>query len=453
VTTFARSLSLGIVPALGVVLIGAGLTNLNDPPRGSHVTRITADRRKHWECDLHKRFAIPIYSPILGRDTTIDTIPDVGVISTVPEFHDCQRFIVFRGITAVGYDSVYAIWAVLKLPKLWRNLAALDSSGGNEAPRALLAAVILSIGGNYRELGIRHGFNCVYLHSSASPKAKVVSIGPSVADCADTVPVSLGGDTVTNLAVKREQIRGLKVNDYPPVARWEWNDRTRKQFIGVMCDAWCFIGPSGVVSARSYPRTDRADLLAATPTAKRRVTEAWGWFDEQKLAVPPWGVPGGVAPSTTLGTIFPDSGLYRYRQADFVSTWVHAASVSLSEDNAHYRARMNFVSERTSVPLGERLTTIELCKGECKGVPATLGSTCNWPSTDPEPTSSDRWWARIISARQDTVFKCVVRRDHSDLKDENGHPINVPATARWHWVLGDETTWKRCDNGCCDIIQ
>lgn len=480
-TRLFRSLSVVGIAGLGAGLFGAVLAkDVAHPTTLGRSVESSPIPRKHWECDLHRSHAIPIFDPATRRDTLIDTIPDVGVITTVPEFHDCQRFILFRGNTVAGYDSVYAIWAVLKLRKLWASLTALDAMSdtatlqlpqdsirvsrakGNfdsiwaiiapplrarAARKALLGAVILSIGGEYKRLGIQPGFNCLYLHSTRAPRAKIVAQGRALSNCPDTIWAGLTGVTVSDLNVDRQKIDGLQPADFPAVARWEWDARKKEQFIGLMCDAWCFIGPAPVVSPK-YPSGQAGD-----PPKKRRVIEAWGWFDEQLLAEPPWGVVNGIGPSAILGTILPDSGLYAYKQADFQNQWRLSARVSLSAASTHYKSRMNFVTAATRVPLSDSVTTIELCKGDqCSRVPDTLEASCNWPSNETKPAPSERWWAKITSATGNVVYKCVVRREHSDLKDETGAHMDVPGTARWHWILGDETTWKRCDNGCCDVI-
>ncbi len=502
------NLSIAAITLAATGFATADGTKRTEPPAGNHADSGYSTS----ECALHDlriiyhpspgpsgqggAAAAPLEAdPLRGRrpfspDSLLQELPDVGVITKVPEFHDCQRFIVqdrrrpraprpSGALVGMSYDSVYAIWGVLRLPKVWTSLQALDvrrsaavrllkdsanairSMGMQQwratrdsivdasKHRALLVAVIYTWGGRYDRLGIRNGFNCVYLHTPATPGAKVLPLGTDRADCPDTIRADRSPRGVKDLSVRRRTISGLSAADYPRVARWEWDDRQLQQFIGIMCDAWCWIGPSGFAPAPSYP-----NVLPSGSAEQRRVTEAWGWFDEQYLAIPE--APGSrkLIPSRTRGTLFPDPALDRYTQADFDSTWRVAARVSLSHPELSYESNYNFLTAPTASPMDMRgVTTIELCKGSgCEGVPPTLGNICAWPAPESKPAPDERWWARITSSGK-VVYKCVIRRDHSDLVDEEGAPIRVPGTARWHWTMGDEPTWKRCDNGCCEVIQ
>jgi hypothetical protein len=60
----------------------------------------------------------------------------------------------------------------------------------------------------------------------------------------------------------------------------------------------------------------------------------------------------------------------------------------------------------------------------------------------------DHWWVRIVSASQaDTMYRCVTRRGHAGQLGGK----TIPATARWRWLLDDETIWKECVEGCCQV--
>jgi hypothetical protein len=265
----------------------------------------------------------------------------------------------------------------------------------------------------------------------------------------------------------------LDNSDVPVVARWEWDKARSVAYIGLWCGgAWCFVGdgsetPSSVyttVAATPGPldlpafATSPPDLLLPGKKAKikRRVTEVWGWFDQQHLAVPQVVV-GKFQPALLVGTAFPHPALPYYSEADFAGKWQPTGFVSLSEPNLHYKSKLNFISAPTAATLdARRLTRIYTCRGTCTGVPDTLISTCKWPTDDPmQPhppaNPADRWWSKIVSS-SGTVYKCVIHRVHPNLQDDQGQPIEVPGTVRWRWMWNDETTWKRCGSACCEDI-
>ncbi|MGH7615226.1 MAG: hypothetical protein ACREMW_14450, partial [Gemmatimonadales bacterium] len=85
--------------------------------------------------------------------------------------------------------------------------------------------------------------------------------------------------------------------------------------------------------------------------------------------------------------------------------------------------------------------------------PTGLVVSCKWPDGVPADTT---WWARIRGpktfwwmATPKWKYKCAKRWDHKDLKDAAGNPIHIPGAVRWRWRANDETSWVRCDQGCC----
>ena len=57
------------------------------------------------------------------------------------------------------------------------------------------------------------------------------------------------------------------------------------------------------------------------------------------------------------------------------------------------------------------------------------------------------FWAKIVSSGGEVRMTHVIRKDHSGLEARLREKI--VATARWRWILDDETNWIRCDEGCC----
>lgn len=357
----------------------------------------------------------------------------VGPNINVPEFHDCQRFIVYRdtavyGDTAAVYDSLYAIFAAAGLDTLDTTLARLDST---HSGTVALAAAEIYAEGVYLQLGIKEMFGCLYLYRDVVWRAKMVPVGTAEKDCGGHVnPAGLSGIV---LEVHRDSTTRFGERDFPAVARWEWDFVHHWQIIGIKCGrAWCEIGPEGF-------RTPQPEFWALGANGKRaRSRMVKGWYDDQFLAtVTP---NGDVRPSKLWGTIYPDSGLDDY---DTLNTfrrgrWVHVADITL-RDMSGASSPSNPYKSSLNIDLtvhGGRLNSIYLCRG-------TMGQCGAVPSRRCD--GDGQWWARVTragdGARRD---KCDMRRAHDGL----GH---VPGTARWRWLASDETTWQRCDNGCCEL--
>jgi len=369
-----------------------------------------------------------------GEDSLRIAVPLSGPITGIPEFHDCQRFILVRGTDTV-YDSLYAIFAAFHLESLPNHL---DTSS-SQAPIAVPAATVYSYGGVYASLGIRPGFNCLYLWDSKSWKAKMVP-NPT-GNCTPPVnPLAVEG---TELEVRVVSNPQYGPPDYPPVARWDWDARRSKQYIGIMCGAaWCEIGDRGFVPSQVF-----AKLLPVDPTLVNqpsgleinRVSKIKGWYDAQLLAVR--GSNGRLRPSGVWATFVPHPALDRMDDvANFDNFWVHVGTVVLSGDLPTYKSKLNFAFD----PTQPQSAKIYFCHGN-RVLPGQSGgcemNAASLPTCSPQP---DPWWAKIVS-RAGTVYKCITRRTHP------GAGAHIPGTVRWRWVLDDEGTWGRCTGGCCTI--
>ena len=78
--------------------------------------------------------------------------------------------------------------------------------------------------------------------------------------------------------------------------------------------------------------------------------------------------------------------------------------------------------------------------GPAEGMSGTVAEpTCR------DATNPKTWWAVVVKPSKEVSYRCVYRTDHGT--------IPVPGTARWRWVLNDETIWVRCANGCCQVDQ
>lgn len=423
-------------------------------PRGTAYNVAPTGVPQRYECPLTDSVIVqPPDFPVPA--TEIDV---AGPLSHIPEFHDCQRFILkkkFLGIT-IGwkYDAMYAVFASFRLDSLWvgtglggppsklpcpqsrvvvngdpcYNLQAGDSVPveGNGFP----FAEVVSWSGTYSDLGVQPGYNCLYLFDPAAPKAFMVAQGPSNGKCAQLNSAPSPAPNVTQLSVRLNVIPTYAPGDYPPVARWDWDRRNAKQYIVIRCGAAsCDVGREALQASDVYQDNNGVAL-----PAQKRVVEIKGWYDEQRLDI--------GHPSKIRGSAFPAPGLHTFKIADFTDTWVPTAFIALSKPHQKYQGLFNYGSHLIGpgVKFAE-LDTIELCHGPNCNVPTSAQLNCTWGSA----SNDVQWWARIKSGSSDPKYKCVVRRGHEGLGD------SIPGTVRWRWMGNDETVWMRCDVGCCEI--
>jgi hypothetical protein len=181
-----------------------------------------------------------------------------------------------------------------------------------------------------------------------------------------------------------------------------------------------------------------------------------GWYDEQNLA---WAkAPGAlVEPSGVIGTVIPAHNLGTLEGQAAFASFVPVAYVALDGTSAapgalaYYKQKLNLnpVSVLSgAVPFWEpdRLNKFELCFGTQSGCGVT------WTSEPLTMRCSSRvfgfpvkrWWVRITAAGESVArYRCVTRRDHTNYSEP------IPATTRWRWILGDDTIWTECTQGCC----
>jgi hypothetical protein len=376
-------------------------------------------------------------------------------IQNVPEFHDCQRFLVEDETSReLVYGARYAIFAARDLARTdaleMLNDTTLEAEAkdsisrltGLEAGEAMAAAEIVA-DADYTPLQIERGFNCLYvfLQGHQDWHAIMVPSGTVEQDCSEPVdPNELAGST---LHVRLTgQGHGFTGEDFPKVARWDWDSVRTQQYIGLKCGAaWCEVGEIDFASSKDLAQRIGDPPVASSLKRKRRFYVK-GWSDEQELAVRQGSQ---VVPSGIWGAIMPDSLLGTYDDPATFHEWVLAAEVALwvPEGTANpYLAKYNFT--QTDSPM-ERLNQISLCKVE-------TGGDCDLSNTDiPQKCEGDlpneSWRARIISAsaRPDTAYRCVRRCDYT------GQGFEVPGTARWRWLKDDEGAWMRCLQGCCEL--
>lgn len=373
-----------------------------------------------------------------GRGDSVQSVKGTLIKLTdghvdVPEYNDCQRFIVGDS-TAPRYDSIFAIFET-QIGTLEARLRELHLDTAEA--RGVSAAVIYAEN-DYAPLSIVTGFNCVVVkQSGSSPNSEWQAFmrpvrGPEECDGA----VDVAG--APRLHVVRTSGMGTHPADaqyYPPVARWGFNRGAWEQYIILTCGVGtCFVGGPSILVPDGPP------LPTGTNPGQKmraRVYVVQGWFDAQPLARRVAG--GGLVPQLNAGLVIPDFDLgTRNSVADFAG-WVPVARVQMAATDSTYLKKFNFsATTRDSVNVVEACARLQA--GDCPGG-ETL--TCK---KDPHSGGAE-WLTRITSARGgDPRYMCARR-------EETAVAGGVAATARWRWLNDDETLWFRCMSGCCTVAD
>lgn len=421
-----------LIPAiLAATTLGGG--HLAPPGLGGSAAVLSADSDTLPECPRHWE-RLP--KALGGRLSSADGFPVVGTITDVPEFHDCQRLI----MPDSTYGPLVAVFAAYNLDTL-QTLVSADS--------AVAGALILnlSLHKNYDALYIRTGYNCLYLWtapSNVSPgevdwHARILSVDTTASRCLNKIdPHTAGGNDLV--------VRPLPINykldtaAIPPVARWDWDEVARQHYIGIRCGKiWCEVGAPGFTPSAHYQ-------LPNGPTSKEewRVRSIKGWYDQQPLADI-----GAKRPiPSVVGTVFPGPSLDGLLKTGSTGHWFTAAYVNLSRPSPYYKNMLNLDAVSDALPL-KRMNTLLFCHGrrdQCIPNTATAASflrPCGLPLT----SGQEIIWFQIKPAVEgEPKYGCVKRHDHSMEVTKR-----IPNTARWRWLLDDETIWKECIQGCCEV--
>ena len=390
-----------------------------------------------WDSLPNAQRRVPIDVPETGL-----TLP--GPITNVPEFHDCQRFIL-PGDTLFGH--LVAVFVRYKLDVFMDSIMAMVNVAPNDSTtiNSLATAQIYNYGPAYGPLGIAPNFSCLYLSVAGGTwRAKMVPVGEKDQDCA--MPRNLNALNGTPLTVVRTQAEGLPREAYPLVARWD-RDSLGTYYVGMSCgDAWCDIGPDGFKPARAHYQDD---------SDASRVLRIKGWYDEQHLATR-GANEDDPRPSGIRGTVIPHPDLHTYEGETF-TTWTRAGYIALDSIGpgftesiaSYYKTKFNLSSVSVTKQL-DQMNQIHICHGtraRCS-VPNSGMSTSELCGPDKTwyGRRINRWWVKLQSpAVNNDVHKCVTRRGHEDLD------VPIPGTARWRWLIRDETVWERCTHGCCEV--
>lgn len=338
----------------------------------------------------------------LKEDTSVMVeLDNVWGATSIPEYHDCQRMISSND----AYQHLMAIYATQqsKPPVPQKTLAYLVAEILNFGPPPGSLA-----GPVYTPLGIPPGASCIYANWALG-RAWVVSLGGQEGQihCTKaTIPIQqLGTPT---LSAVRTVFSDVRPQDYPQVARWDWDRRRKEQYIGAECGhGWCEIGRPGFTSS---PLPQMIQIAASThPKYKVK-----GWFDYQRLAVPAVGSyplrPGA------WGLIAPMPELDSKNESDFVGPGGVDAAVYWIEKHS-----LTYSDKYRMSPLA--LTTANV-RNPGTGAP----------------------WQWIGQLRRGGLV-----RTHNVVFTRHTDGIRVRGTTRWRWSEKDETSWTSCINGCCQI--
>lgn len=423
--------------------------------------------------------AAPGFRSIIPQPVT--DIPIAPNIDEIPEYHDCQRFIVDG-----GFAALVAIWvseaiaqtfpapqpaavtpvepsgirvaertAVQPVPQPATAVETFVVHGAirpREAVEAHAVAVLHSTAPGYGPLGVQAGFNCLYMwQTGPSAMQWGAMMQPVLAEDLESCTGSKtldAGAAGTALEVRRAnlQAEGLKPDDVAPVARFDREPKGGLRYlIVIQCgDSWCQVGPSGTftgLAAGWVGDEGRRGEIARRVLERngqpsnasgmwKRVTSVKGWDDEQELAI--WdAAAGGLKPSGVVGTIVPDPKLEELKSTDsaaFDGIWTSSASIYVTAD---YNGR--------KLQLQQGVSLLSVCRGkaeQCEGVPEATPCTAG--------PDGAIWWGRLEAPDETVSFGCTKRKTH-------GGVVNVigAGAARWRWLETDETTWIRCAEGCC----
>jgi len=370
-----------------------------------------------------------------------------GIRYEIPEYNDCQRFIVGSPSVPSYSSSVFAIFAS-------DSLAEKKWSG-----KAQVAALVWA-GDVYPPLGIKtRGFHCLVLTptnpSSTQWKAEMVPAGAD-ADCArrkTAEAVTLEVDEWPNIPGSSKPIPAA---DLPGAVRWGFAPGpegrvTWVQYLALPCaKGLCFVGPPGFQAQPTFAVLSSMNPGLDNSGSRRRVDL---WNDVQYLATPSPGT-GGPKPDSPLlqGVILPDPALADRTISDYQEKWVKVAEVAV--DGTGYLSKVNFAATTGAV---KKYNEIYACYYEEDG----SGGFGNCATTDHEKSKlaaltctvsasgPGRWRTKHVNAADptQTTYYCV------DFIPFDDPTLTVPGTVRWKWLANDEMTWFRCPDGCCKEIE
>ena len=473
-----------VVPFLAIATLGGLL--LGCPPSGS-----TAFSPK---CPEHlQNWMAADSADGTAYIKTINAIPASGSLADLPEVHDCQRLIETGEAGGRAYGPLGVLFASRALDSLFLNARGEESRRPDRA-----AATINSWPEGYGPLWIPAGWSCLYIvrgpqflearksilgargDSAAANRIVAQQLLVGARDAVDSalirsallsawagapgtppgtpagyayvayvVPADATGDAVTKcdgpppsdlgeypaLSVVATPVADLLAAAGPTTdpnlsaARWDadFGNGGRSQHISIRCgDAWCDVMP--VDADGPVPNLVPDELPEEAFTALK------GAYDQQYLAVPgPSSSPGTLVPGNVLATYAPLKGLERLGGGNFAD-WQAVGFIHLAGGSAVYKDKLN---------LSEGLNTVYLRKGPRKSG-EDFPDKCE--TADEAKHNANPWWVRIEGPDGNSSFFCGYKHQHP-----GPDAVGLPGIVRWRWLDQDETTWQRCEAGCCPI--
>ena len=344
----------------------------------------------------------------------------------VHEFHDCQRL-----ISGAAYGPLVGIFA---------NDNVREHENWNDYVAGRMVATIISLVGTkgpqgYDMLDLVAGTNCLVLKSDnvRAWRAGIIQLGwvdsaglRVYRTCRDDyvwADVPANHQRVLEVKVQRAAVDMEGNALAPPVARWDWDEGARRNYMGVRCEraSWCEVGWRGF--------TPSVPITVKVSGQDRAVFK--GYYDQQYLADS-----AATAPTTVFGTIKPGRALHRDGDTRRLNTWHEVALLNLSD-----RAPEKSDDYRRYVRAYAGLPWLDMFLG--KSTDARLRLRVNRDAKN----TRQRYLGRL---QQKTLADTAIAyRWHSSPDDMHDEPM--PKPVRWRWYQKDERTWSYCDpNGCCE---
>jgi hypothetical protein len=355
---------------------------------------------------------------------------EVEEILDIPEFHDCQRLIIQKKSNGpLEYTNLTAIYAVPRLDQRFPRMGIVRD-------RARLAAIIYSYQKpydvlpeqGYPLLGIKTGFNCLYLQPDGKNwTAFVTQLDKHTNKCNE---VWSGKERHMLQVHPLAPPDGYTPQDIPPVARWDWDASHSWQYIGIRCgNWWCEAGPEGF-----RPSENHLPIPAeVTSHEGKRPYLVKGWFDQQLLAVEDHASPVRLRPGAMMGTVVP---IHTPEEKSFIDYQGGLSRAHIFVTGGDYPKLGLKQHPPTEGPGQPNWITVKAPPGGSEYNPAAMEET--WEGA----------WHPSSGTMKPT--KVIRRSPHAYSLGVMPGSLDIPATARWRWTVRDETVWTECIQHCCE---
>ena len=375
-----------------------------------------------------------------------------GAATDIPEYNDCQKFLVDNGAGGLKFDKLEAIFVRGNVQAAYEMKASPNDTkpmgtGTSVAvttppspPQNLLTGLPVAIvysEGDYAPLGIKQGFDCLVLKNKLPAGLDAWMVPVATEDLCTTtqMPSTVGGYHLDVALIAAHNNHGVS-DPIPGVARWDFDTVSNLYYIGIACpQSWCEIHKPG-----SYASSARYD--SSVPNG--HVFRMKGWYDEQYLAR--YEPNGTVVKDGVRGTLFPVPDLQGRTMSAYKENgrpWVNVAWVSLDHPSAKYHDYFGFEEAHPQATASGNTPRNEVALCFSNGDPNRCGPLV--PKTCTLDTGNNGvWYARVTSVSRAEKFFCVMYRPLAG-------GVQPPGVARWRWKIKDESIWVSCPSGCCEV--